>query len=188
MKKILLAAFFALTGFGQAQAGEASALVYIHPDKLERPTQLGLIPYYIHYAWPGKLALKAALSTLSASYPGVTQCDGVATADLIVWVRPRIKYNPLADKVYTEVEASFHLGDGRLLWQSSAWGEQRVMLRSQYMDDALEQAFHQAMQQVSAGFANDAAAQQRLSEWLSKDGTPIQCGLVSVLGQVKVSE
>lgn len=188
MKKILLAAFFALTGLGQTQAGEARALVYIHPDKLERPTQLGLIPFYIHYAWPGKLAKKAALSTLEATYPGVAQCDGVSTADLLVWVTPRIKYNPMADKVYTEIEASFHLGDGRLLWQGNAWGEQRVMLRSQYMDDALQQAFNQAMRQVAAGFSNDAAAQQRLSEWLSKDGTPIQCGLVSLLGQARVSE
>ncbi len=188
MKTILLAAFLLLANLAQAQAGETKALVYIHPDKLERPAQLGLIPYYIHYTWPGKLALKASLTALVGPYPNTAQCDGVSTGDLIVWVTPRIKYNPLADKVYAEAETSFHLGDGRLLWQGSAWGEQRVMLRSQYMDDALGQAFNQAMREVVANFSKDAAAQERLNEWLSKDGTPIQCGLVSVLGHAKVSD
>lgn len=188
MKKIWLVAFLMFANLTQAQAGETRALVYVHPDKLERPVQLGLIPFYIHYAWPGKLALNASLSALNVPYPGVTQCDGVSTGDLIVWVTPRLKYNPLADKVYAEIEASFHLGDGRLLWKGSAWGEQRVMMRSEYMDAALEQAMNQAMLQVATDFSSDAGAQQRLNEWLSKDVTPIQCGLVSVLGHVKVSK
>lgn len=177
-----------LTGMSLAQAGEVKTLVYIHPDKLERSTQIGLLPYYIHDAWPGKLALNAALSELATTYPGVAQCDGASTGELIVWVTPRIKYNPLAGKVYAETEASFHLGDGRLLWRGSAWGEHPVMIRSIFMDDALAQAFNQAMHTVVSGFAGDAGAQQRLNEWLSKEGTPIQCGLVSVLGHEKVSE
>ncbi len=195
MKQWILACMCSLVGMNAAWAAaepadaqQPSVAVYITKEKYEHPLRIGLLPYYSHWVSQGVVAEKAALPVLRKHFANTEVCDAGRVADIIVWIKPRLIYNPGVGKYYAMLKVQFHLGDGRSLATYKSVGEQDGDMGSIYVDETIEQAFDRAMASIETQFVNDAALQQAFSTALGKDFTRSPCGMVSIFGRSPTEE
>lgn len=182
MKKWILACVLGFAASQAAWAGteQASLLVYVSPNKLDHPVQIGLQPYSRHWVWQGQIAAKAATHLLGQHFAKTEMCDSGQTSDVIAWVKPRLLYNPGVERYYAMLKVEFHLGDGRSLANYKAVGEQTGNVNSAYVDETVGKAFNIAMESIATQFAGDAAVQQAIADAMSKDFTRKPCMAMGV--------
>lgn len=191
MRNWILACALSLIGMNVVQAADGaqpSVAVYISQEKYDHPMRIGLLPYYSHWVSQGVVAEKAAMPVLRKHFANVEACDTGRTADVIVWVKPRLIYNPGVGKYYAMLKVQFHLGDGRPLATYKAVGEMDGNIGSAYVDETIDKAFNRGMADIETKFVNDAALQQAISAGLTKDFTRSPCGLVAMFGRSPVEE
>lgn len=191
MKKvvtIILFGMLCLQQFYVMADEQPSVAVYVHPDKLEHPVRIGLLPYYTHWVLVGDVAVKAAIKAFGAHYQQVGMCEDGKTSDLLVTVNPKIKHNPGIEKVFAEVQVEVYRADGSLLGEYRGLGDHDAQMRSVFMDDAIHSAFNSAMQNAVSTFLADAEKQKIIVDGLPKASTPLQCSLLSALGYARSSK
>lgn len=191
MKKIVTAIWFCMLCLQQVQVmadEQLSVAVYVHPDKLEHPVRIGLLPYYTHWVLVGDVAVKAAIKAFGAHYQQVGMCEDGEISDLLVTVNPKIKHNPGIEKIFAEVQVNIYRADGSLLGEYRGQGDHDAQMRSVFMDDAIHSAFDAATQDAVSTFLADGEKQKIIAAGLPKGSTPMPCSLVSALGHARSSK
>lgn len=176
------AALLALSGQGSAQAeGLPDALIYISPHEYTHEVRLGVPPYFSGWVMKGPVVEAAAREALGPLFSRVDLCDGSSGADVVVWVKPQLNYNPLVKRYYAKVKAQFHLGNGKQVGVYKAMGEQEGAIASVYADQQVRQAYDEAMRDIVRQFNADTAAQQAIADAHAANQTKSPCALIGAI-------
>jgi hypothetical protein len=182
MKRLVLVMLISLMGSGSVWAeGDPSLLIYMSPDKYNRPVLVGVAPLYTSWVYQGQIAENAAFKALSTKFKDVGICDAGKAADIIAWVKPRLIYNPAVTTYYAKLKVEFHLGDGRPLATYKAIGHENGSIASIYRDDEVARAFDDAMQQIMQKMEADPELQKNIQNAMASDFTRNPCGMAQVL-------
>ncbi len=178
-RTILAAMLLATTG---ALADEPpTLLIYQSPQEYTHEVRIGMMPYFSSWVLKGPSADAAAAAAFAPHFSEVGRCDGASGADVLVWLRPRISYNPVASTYYAQVTAQFHLGSGKYLATLKTTGEQSGSIQTLYADDLVRKAFDTAMQDIARQYAADAGMQQAIADARAQDMTKAPCAIIGVV-------
>jgi hypothetical protein len=160
---------------------QMEALIYISPQDFSHEVRLGTPPYFSRWVLKGPAVQAAAQEALSSYFSPVALCDGVSGADVLVWVKPNLSYNPGIRRYYAKLKVQFHSGNGKQVAVYKAMGEQDGAIGSVYADDDVRKAFDAGMRQIMQQFQADANAQQALAAAKAANPTKAPCALIGAI-------
>jgi len=155
--------------------------VYIQAQEYNHQIRLS---HYSQDYWysQGPMLEMAAAEVLGANYAGVDMCDAQPKeAKVIVWLRPRMFYNPQMQTFYGKVIAVAYTADGKPLASYVGETSKRAFFDVK-TELSLNEVYHGAMKVVSAQMKADAKFQDALKA-LSFSSP---CAMVSLLPEPKI--
>lgn len=182
-KKTLSAIFFLILNSVVAAHEITSTNIAVYIQGQEYNHQIMLRNYSQDYWYSqGPLLETAAHDVLGADFSGVDMCDAQpADAKVVVWLRPRMFYNPQMQIFYGKVIAITYTADGKHL--ANYVGE---ATKSAFFDVktelTLSNVYHTAMQAVSAKMKAD----DKFQVALKAPSFSSPCATVSVLPEPKI--
>jgi hypothetical protein len=186
----LIAAFSLLLNIGlaanQAQAEEnaakstvANMLLYIQP--VEYTNSINVMNYFSQDYWfeQGPVVEPLALKQFNAAFSPVTMCEAGRSAKMIVWLQPRMFYNPQLQMFHGQITANVYTGKGEL--KTSYVGKSKVhgfvdIKPEKWIEKSYEQAISKVVNKIKA----DKDLQQLMGandQSATMDG--VSCGIVS---------
>lgn len=182
-KKVVSAVmFFILSGVVSAhEIAPTNIAVYIQAQEYNH--QIMLRNYSQNYWYSqGPMLETAAHDVLGADFSGVDMCDAQpADAKVVVWLRPRMFYNPQMQTFYGKVIAVTYTADGKPLANYVGEATKRAFFDVR-TELTLSDVYHAAMQAVSAKMKADGKFQAALNA--PSFSSP--CATVSVLPEPKI--
>jgi len=187
--------FFAILvwlGYVNAYAADAAdkaalpkMLMYIQPIEYTNPIQLWH-PYHGYWFHQGPVVEAQAMPRLAQAYGDVQLCDSNQSGRTLVWLQPRMFYNPQVQLFYAKVTANAYTGVGKLI--GTYEGESAL---HGFLDIAVEnriaQAYALAVDAMVAKMQTDTALQTLLD---AKDPVPANeaapCSMVTLLPTPKI--
>jgi hypothetical protein len=160
-------------------------LVYIQPVDYTNPIRLWH-PYYDYWVYQGPVVEKVAMSTFAEAYGDVGMCEVSQSGKALVWLQPKLFYNPQVQLFYGEVTADVYKGIGEHLGEYVGKSQVRGFLGMQ-AEASIEEAYAAAVSDVVAKMRADSALQARLdsqTQASSADNTP--CGMVTLFPTKKI--
>lgn len=163
----------------------SSMLLYIQPTEYTHPIKLW--HYYRDYWFEqGPVVEALAMAKLSQSYQNVSMCEGNQSGKTLVWLQPRLFYNPQVEVFYGKVTANVYTGMGRLA--GSYVGESKWHGYLDIMPQrGVEKAYQLAIDDMVAKMQADSALQSLLGDTSQPDNaeaTP--CSMVTLLPTPKI--
>jgi len=159
---------------------EPSVLIYINPNEYSHEVHVGYRPYFSAWISRGPMLEKAATDALKPHFSEAGLCEGNNTADVIVWLKPSLTYNPIG-RYYARVRAKFYLGDGKHLGDLKATGKHDGAMGSSFVEEEVRQAYDNAMQDIARQYAADGKLHEAIRSSLAKDITKMPCAMVSMI-------
>lgn len=158
---------------------EANMLLYIQP--IEYTNSINVMNYYSKAYWfeQGPVVEPLALKQFNAAFSPVTMCEVGRSAKMIVWLQPRMFYNPQLQMFHGQITANVYTGKGEL--KSSYVGKSKVhgfvdIKPEKWIDKSYELAISKVVNKIKADKAlqglmntNDQSAKM--------DG--VSCGVVT---------
>lgn len=180
----LLAAAWMLASSGPAQAAPAGrALVLIEPEHYAYQTKLWHF-YYDYWFSQGEALEPLALEALRPLFAEVGMCRSNEAADVIVWLKPRLFYNPHMTVFYATLGAQVFSGSGRLLGEYRGYAQHHGFL-DVVPAQQVQAAYRLALQDLVRQMQSDAALEPLRMHGLPDAETRSPCGVVSVLPPAK---
>lgn len=163
----------------------AKVLVYIHPQ--EYTSEIKLLQYYRDYWFAqGPLVEEASQTILAKSLGDVGMCDNnQRTANLLLWLQPRMFYNPQMQTFYGTIKAVAYTASGKPIANYVAEASKVGFLEVQ-TEQQLKQVYGSAMQVLATQMQADANVQKVLNSTPSEADAGTPCGLVSLLPAPKI--
>jgi len=192
LRQIIHAVFLVCTLLGiavTAQAKDADPskmLVYISPQEYTYSIKLWHY-YYSYWFEQGPAIESAAMQILSAEYGDVKMCEGNNTGNTLVWIKPRMYYNPQLETFYGEVTADVFSGSGKALGTYVGESRKRGFL-DVYPVLQIESAYKVAMQNLLVKIKADQGLQAAINESTSAGETKYPCAMVAVLPPAKAND
>ena len=174
--------FFILSGVVSAhEIAPTSIAVYIQAQEYNH--QIMLRNYSQDYWYrQGPMLETAAHDVLGADFTGVDMCDAQpADAKVVVWLRPRMFYNPQMQTFYGKVIAVTYTADGKPLANYVGEATKRAFFDVKTAL-TLSDVYHASMQAVSAKMKADGKFQAALNA--PSFSSP--CATVSVSPEPKI--
>jgi len=168
----------------QAEAKSTDIVVYIQPQ--EYNNSIKLWQYYRDYWFmQGPLVEAEARKTLGAEFGEIGMCDENQTAGkVLVWLRPRMFYNPQVQTYYGTITAVAYNAHGKPIATYSAETQKRGYL-DVYPEQQIKTVYKQAMQVVVDKMKADPNLQAALKSSSSNEAkTP--CSMVTLLPAPKI--
>lgn len=124
----------------------------------------------------GPIVEPLALKQFNTAFSGVNMCEPQRSAKMIVWLQPRMFYNPQAQIFYGKVTANVYTGNGEL--KSSYVGKSKVrgfinIKPEKWIEKSYEVAITKVVNKIKA----DKALQALLNENNQTEG--VSCGIVT---------
>lgn len=186
IKSFLFAALLALSCNVYAhevdmQAKPTDVAIYIQSQDYNHPIRLRSYSEGYWYS-QGSMLEAAAVKVLGADLKEVAMCDThPSAAKVLVWLRPRMFYNPQVQTYYGKVLAYAYSADGKPLG-SYVGKAQKFGLFNVKMDDVLNSTYEAAMQAVSVKMQADT----KFQEALTASSTGLPCATTSLLPEPKI--
>jgi len=143
-------------------AAPANMLIYIHPNEYKHPVKLWHF-YYDYWFEQGPVVEPLAESMLSEVFGEIGMCGAVNEARSLVWIQPRIYYNPHMTTFYGEIRASVYTSHGEpvatYLGEASKHGFLDVVPKIQ-----IEAVYRAAMQDLLANMQKDPGLKTLVAE------------------------
>ncbi|MFA7350376.1 MAG: hypothetical protein WC009_06415 [Methylotenera sp.] len=174
-----------------AQADEASAnsskpnvLVYIQPVEYTNPIKLWHY-YRDHWFYQGPVVERLAMPKLTQLYGAVSLCESNQSANALVWLQPRMFYNPQVQLFYSKVTANVYTGIGKLVGTYVGESKQHGFLDIK-PDYWIEKAYALAIDDMISKMQADNNLQTLINtpQPNSDDATP--CSMVTLLPTPKI--
>lgn len=102
----------------------ANMLLYIQPVEYTNPIRLSNHYSYAYWFEQGPIVESLALNKLNQIYTAVSMCEANQYAKTLVWLQPRMFYNPQSQIFYGQVTANVYTGKGE--FKSSYVGKSRL--------------------------------------------------------------
>ncbi|MBM3350495.1 MAG: hypothetical protein FJY53_01665 [Betaproteobacteria bacterium] len=163
----------------------AKMLMYIQPIEYTHPILLWH-PYQGYWFAPGPIVEVVAKDKLTQAYGNVSVCEGQQSGKVLVWLRPRMFYNPQVQLFYGEVTASVYSGVGKFI--TSYEGESKLHGRLDIKaEERIAQTFTLAIDSMVEKMQADQALQAMLNQSaMVADNELTPCSMVTLLPVPKV--
>lgn len=89
-------------------------LLYIQPVEYTNPIRLSNHYSYAYWFEQGPIVESLALNKMDQAYGTVSMCEASRSAKVLVWLQPRMFYNPQSQIFYGQVTANVYAGKGEL--------------------------------------------------------------------------
>ena len=164
-----------------AEAQPTSIAIYIQAQDYNHPIRLRTYSEG-HWYSQGPMLEAAAVKVLGADFKEVAMCDtNPSAAKVLVWLRPRMFYNPQVQTYYGKVLAYVYTADGKPLANYVGKAE-KFGLFGVKMDNTLNAVYQAAMQATSAKMQADP----KFQEALKGPSTALPCATTSLLPEPKI--
>ena len=114
---VVLAMFANINAWADEAAGadsQSNMLVYIQPVEYTNPINLRHY-YYDYWFYQGPIVEHLVMPKLSRVYGAVSMCEGNQSGQILVWLQPRMFFNPQVQIFYGKVTANVYTGMGKFL-------------------------------------------------------------------------
>ena len=154
-------------------------LVYISPQEYTHDIKLWHF-YYSYWFNQGSVIEPIALETLRPVFADVGMCSGNKASDMVVWIKPRMFYNPHMTVYYGSILANVYSGSGKFL--GAYKGEAQ---RNGFLDvkpaQQISAAYRGALQDMVRKMQADGALQTLAMQGLAANETAMPCSMVAIL-------
>ncbi len=159
-------------------------LLYIQPYEYTNSLRL---EYYSEGYWfsQGSIVEALAKEKLTQTYGDVSICEGNQSGKTLVWLQPRMFYNPQVQIFYGEVTANVYTGIGKLVGTYVGKSTQHGFLdiKPEYW---LKKAYTAAINDMAAKMQADSAIQTAASNTSSASSADTPCSMVTLLPTPKI--
>ncbi len=157
---------------------KADVVLYIQPVEFTNPIKLWH-PYTDYWFYQGPLVEEAALNKLGETYGKVEVCDANQSGKMLVWLQPKMFYNPQVQQFYGKVTAEVYTGIGKhvgtYVGQSNVHGTLGFMA-----ENKIKQSYALAINDAVSKMKADNALQNQIGADESRaETTP--CSMVTLL-------
>ena len=158
---VFIYSFTAVAHEIEADAKPTAIAIYIQAQDYNHP--LRLHHYSVDYWYSqGPMLENAAVQLLGKNFKEIAMCDDrPSTAKVLLWLRPRMFYNPQVQTFYGKVIAYAYTADGKPLANFVGEAQEHGFLDIQ-PEIHLQAAYQGAVQAVSAKMQADTNVQQAL--------------------------
>lgn len=160
-------------------------LMYIQPVEYTNLIKLWH-PYRDYWFYQGPVVERLAQSKLNQAYGAVGMCEGNQSGNVLIWLQPRMFYNPQVQLFYGKVTANVYTGMGVLI--GSYVGKSQVHGFLDIKPEVwIEKAYAIAIDKVVTKMQADDAVQKRVNQTdqgNSANATP--CSMVTLLPTPKI--
>jgi hypothetical protein len=193
MSKVFFSKFFSLCfcfllAANVAQAKDDTGLnpkivVHIQAQEYSHPIRL-LHVYKDYWFSQGPMLEKAAAQVLNQEFGqgNALMCDANPnTSNVLIWLRPRMFYNPQMQTYYGKVVASVYSADGKLIANYSAEANKRGHLDN-HPDKVLDSVYQSLMKSVVIKMK----AETKFQEALNANASLNPCVIINLLPEPKI--
>lgn len=131
----------------------AEVLVYLSPLEYTHPIRLWQY-FDDHWFKQGPVVEPIARAALSAAYGTATMCEAQSAGEPVVWIKPRMYYNPHTQTYYGKIEANVFDPEGEAVASHVGEAQRRGFL-DVYPQRQLEAVYQAAMQNLMAAMDAD---------------------------------
>lgn len=177
-KRIWLALLLGASVIANA-APASNALIYIDPREYSHEIKLWHF-YYDYWFSQGTVVEAIAQAELKSIFAETAMCEGNQSADAVVWVRPRMFYNPHMTTFHGTMIVNVYSGSGRLLGNYKGEAQSLGFL-DVVPAHRINEAYALAMRDVVRQMQADAPLQKVLTRGLPEHEARLSCGLIPIL-------
>ncbi|HEY3326484.1 MAG TPA: hypothetical protein VGK14_04870 [Novimethylophilus sp.] len=168
-----------IASFAARSAPAGRVLVYISPQEYAHEIKLWHF-YYNYWFSQGRAIEPVALDALQPMFADIAMCDGNKAADVVVWIKPHMFYNPRMTVYYGTVVADVYSGSGKPVATYKA-----DVQHNGYLDvlpaAQINATYRAAMQEIVRQMQADNAMQALVSQGLPASETAMPCSMVTIL-------
>ena len=178
---LFLLVFSCLAPAHEMESKPTKVAIYIQPQDYNYELRLN---YYSIGYWysQGPMLEAAAVKVLGQDFKEVAMCDeSPSSAKVLVWLRPRMFYNPQVQTFYAKVLAYAYTPDGKPLGNFVGKAEQHGFLDIK-PELHLQAAYQGAVQDFSTKMQADAKFQAALNA----AGGALPCATTALLPEPKI--
>lgn len=162
----------------QPADAKADVVLYIQPVEFTNPIRLWH-PYSDYWFYQGPLVEEAALKKLGETYGKTEVCDANQSGKMLVWLQPKMFYNPQVQQFYGKVTAEVYTGIGKhvgtYIGKSNVHGTLGFMA-----ENKIKQSYALAINDAVSQMKADTALQSQIgSDDNRAETTP--CSMVTLL-------
>ena len=169
--------------FAAEAAPVGRALIYIDPQEYTHEIKLWHF-YYDYWFSQGRAVEPVALDALKPLFAETAMCKGNNAADILIWIKPGMFYNPHMTTFYGKIVAKVYSGSGKPVATYKA-----NVQHGGYLDvlpkEQVKAAYQAAMQKIVGRMQADRALQALIARGLPESETRMPCSMVAVLPAAK---
>lgn len=158
-------------------------VVYISPQEYTHEIKLW---HFMKDYWfaQGPLIEPVLVKTLGASLGETAICDAGVTGKVLLWVKPKMFYNPHMRNYYGTIHATVYSGSGHAL--ANYTGESRYSGDLDILPaKSVQASYDLAIQNLVSKMKADPAIQQLLQQGIPASQSYTPCSMVAVLPGLK---
>jgi hypothetical protein len=180
LKKWRWLAFMLLALCGISHADPVKrVLVYIDPQEYTHQIKLWHF-YYSYWFSQGEAVEPIAVDALKTIFPDTSMCESTLAADMVIWIKPGMFYNPHMFTYYGRITARIYSGSGKPIATFREDVERQGFL--DVMPAAqVGSTYKNAMQGIIRQMQEDNAMKAFVSQGVPESETKMPCSMVSIL-------
>lgn len=190
MKKICvslgMATFLMLGSLANAQADnrQSDMVVYIDPVEYTNPINLWH-PYTFFWFYQGPVVEKLTLEKLDQAYDQVSMCDASQSGKVLLWVKPKMFFNPQVQIFYGKITVNAYTGNGKHLktYEAESAVNGRINI---YAEKSIEKSYAVAIDSVVQKMQADSELQALLASKADQSSESTPCGMVTLIPTSKI--
>lgn len=165
---LLLGGTLLVCAAARAEEAKPNLVIYIAPHEYSHEVRLGIIPVYIIWARNGPALERAARSALKPHFNEIELCQGSNAGDVVVWLKPELRFSGLYATYSADVTAQFYRADGKPIGTLQATGYQQSTIGTLMIQEHVQMAYDKAMQEIARKYAADHALQQAIDPTVAR--------------------
>lgn len=167
-----------------AQSAPANMLIYISPQEYTHSVKLW--QYFDDYWFEqGPAVEPLAKSMLAEEYGEVAMCQANSEGKSLVWLKPRMYYNPQMKMYYGEIKASTFTSNGEPLANYIGESKKHGFL-DVYPQQQIETVYKMAMQNLIGKMREDQNLKTVAAEGVNNTDAANACATVAALPASKI--
>lgn len=181
-----LSSFLILGSQPQAMAAEQQTdlVVYIDPVEYSNPINLWH-PYTFFWFYQGPVVEKLAMEKLDHAYNQVAMCDASQTGKVLLWVKPKMFFNPQVQIFYGKITVNAYTGNGKHLktYEAEVGVNGRINI---YAEKSIEKSYALAIDEVVAKMQQDKELQDLIDSKTGDSSESTPCSMVTLIPTTKI--
>lgn len=169
--------------FAAEAAPVGRALIYIDPQEYAHEIKLWHF-YYGYWFSQGRAVEPVALDALGPLFAKTAMCEGNNAADILIWIKPGMFYNPHMTTFYGKIVAKVYSGSGKPVATYKADVQHGGFLDVMPAEQ-VKTTYQAAMRKIVGQMQSDTALQALIGRGLPESETRMPCSMVTVLPAAK---